>query len=826
MRGTIKLVPLFLLSVSCAESTGPAPQPVSLEITPAALELGIGEAQTLAVHVRDGQDRLVDPPTGLQVEWVSSDPAHVVVDAGGRVRGERIGSATITAAAVVDGVEVEGRADVSVLGAEFEQDDGAAAHATLGPEGGTLSATAADGARYTLTVPAGALLEETDLSITPLGAIEHFPGGGEAAAGAHFAPDGLRFYVPATLTIDLPDGSDARGYTGFSYREEGADLHLYPTIPAGTTLSYSIPHFSGYGLSRLTPAEIADFPSPTHAGALAQQALVQLLARSSAGEPVEDDEFVALVRFWYTDVLRPALIAAVGDPGADDGAYLAAELEYLVWQRAVLLYGPFLGTVLDSERAEAASLLAGTIRGAIDAHNQRCRNANDLGAAFRVARFQRVAVSFGFDGVGEFGLDPASVLDTLCLDVVIEELNFPETIEPGEEGTLDLRAGYRIEGHPTGFTSFLLIDVFASAGSSGDHLSGITSEAGHYAATVAWPDGEPALALDITACLDWGGLFPEMEVCEERRVVKEVRPLVMETTFPDTVQAGTPAPLRVRVGRQMTGGGIEYQAGHLVELAVTGGSAAPSSGTSDGDGYVEAEITADAASEMLTVLIITGETVTASVQAVIVPVGRISLDNCSRYARAFISAREDSTVLIPHEEDETAEECPDMGTLSATASVSGSGSTEDGWNSVEGSADAWSELHIETDAQDNLRSITLSDSTKTELDVLRHTGRTTASAGAEVVLDTYLLVENAPVHFTIRGTLKRRVRFSLGSLVSMVGSQFQPEESFEFSGILDPLPYPYRLYVEVSASAHRNSVGGSGGETSSLEFVFEVNPPR
>jgi hypothetical protein len=47
--------------------------------------------------------------------------------------------------------------------------------------GGTLSVTAEDGAVYTLTIPEGALLEETTVAMTPIGTLEGAPIEGWAA---------------------------------------------------------------------------------------------------------------------------------------------------------------------------------------------------------------------------------------------------------------------------------------------------------------------------------------------------------------------------------------------------------------------------------------------------------------------------------------------------------------------------------------------------------------------------------------------------------------------------------------------------------------------
>jgi hypothetical protein len=71
--------------------------------------------------------------------------------------------------------------------------------ATIGPDGGTLETMDAGGVRIRLTVPDGALTEPTEISMTPI-ASPVLPGA-QTIPGIQFAPAGLTFARPATLTF-------------------------------------------------------------------------------------------------------------------------------------------------------------------------------------------------------------------------------------------------------------------------------------------------------------------------------------------------------------------------------------------------------------------------------------------------------------------------------------------------------------------------------------------------------------------------------------------------------------------------------------------------
>ena len=120
-----------------------------------------------------------------------------------------------------------------------------AGRATIGAAGGTLTAAEPDGTRYTLAIPAGALADEKAISVTPL-ASAATARGVRLVGGAQFAPEGLAFAKPATLTIDVPRGSTARLH-GFAWFGVGRNVHRYPVRASGRRLILRVAHFSGVG---------------------------------------------------------------------------------------------------------------------------------------------------------------------------------------------------------------------------------------------------------------------------------------------------------------------------------------------------------------------------------------------------------------------------------------------------------------------------------------------------------------------------------------------------------------------------------------------------
>ena len=127
-------------------------------------------------------------------------------------------------------------------------DSARASSALLGTAGGTLTASAADGTGYALVFPAKALLADTEITMTPIVALDGLVVGGGTLAGVHLEPEGLRLYEFARLTV-TPPVSKRRGAIAFAYRARGEEFHLFPLDTDPDALSMRLLHFSGHAVS-------------------------------------------------------------------------------------------------------------------------------------------------------------------------------------------------------------------------------------------------------------------------------------------------------------------------------------------------------------------------------------------------------------------------------------------------------------------------------------------------------------------------------------------------------------------------------------------------
>lgn len=100
------------------------------------------------------------------------------------------------------GGEAETRGKVDPVEVTLEVDAAATAKATIGPDGGTVGTSGADGTAYELVVPAGALVEPVEISLAPVAEMVGLPEGDELSSGVEMEPDGLVFMKPAWLYID------------------------------------------------------------------------------------------------------------------------------------------------------------------------------------------------------------------------------------------------------------------------------------------------------------------------------------------------------------------------------------------------------------------------------------------------------------------------------------------------------------------------------------------------------------------------------------------------------------------------------------------------
>lgn len=132
----------------------------------------------------------------------------------------------------------------------------------IGPDGGEVTTTAADGTVSRLTVPPGALVSEQTISMTPVLGITGLPFSGELVAAVHFTPDGLQLARPATLTLTLPGQVDPAGLLGFVFDDTGTNFEVVSASVNGATLALQVLHFSTAGTAEGTLQDFAQQITP------------------------------------------------------------------------------------------------------------------------------------------------------------------------------------------------------------------------------------------------------------------------------------------------------------------------------------------------------------------------------------------------------------------------------------------------------------------------------------------------------------------------------------------------------------------------------------
>ena len=230
----------------------------------------------------------------------------------------------------------------------IQRDPARAAEATIGLQGGRLEATAADGTRFVLDVPAGALPGDTRIRAVPA----RLPSLGAPAHAVMFEPDGLQFFDWVRLEIHPPRPIPPERRFAFGIDDAGRSVvasHTDPKAPAPTLL---LDHYSGYGLADATDAQRAamlqrqaetakERLQSQIALALGEQARQRAL-HGDAHVGTVGDLFEAHREEYERDVLAPLLEAA----GASCAAQERALQEVLGYERQRQLLGAESGSSL------------------------------------------------------------------------------------------------------------------------------------------------------------------------------------------------------------------------------------------------------------------------------------------------------------------------------------------------------------------------------------------------------------------------------------------------------------------------------------------------
>ena len=219
------------------------------------------------------------------------------------------------------------------------------AHAVTKPivaaDGGSVTTTAGNGTKLTLTIPRDGLVADKTVTVTPVTALAGLPKGSRFFGGVQLAPEGAGLLKDATLTIETPAAPSAKHLRAVGWQGEGKSPFPYKATRTGSAVQVKVIHFSGAG-----------------AGDMEGWASLSL----------------AFLRGTYPQV-RQDMVAATT---TDSVAFARGAIErWLAWDRQVeLIFGEDL---MASERKELREdLLPKVIKNMIEKSYARCRNQHNV----------------------------------------------------------------------------------------------------------------------------------------------------------------------------------------------------------------------------------------------------------------------------------------------------------------------------------------------------------------------------------------------------------------------------------------------------------------
>ncbi len=254
--------------------------------------------------------------------------------------------------------------------------DSAAVHtATIGSAGGMLAAKAANGTRFTLSVPKGSVPDGTKITMTPWTSLVAGGLRGVVVGGVQLAPEGLALVRGATLTITPKHAVPLRRQVGLGYSGGGAGLQAVPLGPSRSKIQVPVAHFSGYGLDN-SPTGPAGAPAASDDTGFYDSMLAQILGDLRDGDMSSDDADKAVASV-FDDWLK-AIMADEVPPGltADDPARVAIR-DLLTWARDNALItgaGSDSAAIRDRVMPTVAKLAHGIYHRA----QQRCVTNHDI----------------------------------------------------------------------------------------------------------------------------------------------------------------------------------------------------------------------------------------------------------------------------------------------------------------------------------------------------------------------------------------------------------------------------------------------------------------
>jgi hypothetical protein len=182
-------------------------------------------------------------------------------------------------------------------------------------EGGSISATGADGSVYTLDIPPDALLNETTIGLTPVTSIAGMPFGGDQTYAVQLSPNGLFLQDFAVLTITPAEELAVDQQIFFDYLAMGNDVILALPVVDSREMKIKVLHFSGYGATTGTEAgNLGGDAGRRLSSAIGERLSLererQLQGASQGDDPEQIREYEQAFREYEEQVVRPRVAAA------------------------------------------------------------------------------------------------------------------------------------------------------------------------------------------------------------------------------------------------------------------------------------------------------------------------------------------------------------------------------------------------------------------------------------------------------------------------------------------------------------------------------------
>ena len=538
----VAIAVLLVLGCGETEPTSPAPPPAA-PVASVALDrdtatVAPGGTVQLGVTLKDPQGAVL---AGRPVSWSSTSAATASVSSTGLVTGLQVGQSRIVASA-------EGKSDTATVFvppaplAIFLEQPGART-VTLGPGGGTIQTVAKNGVEYTLVVPPLALMAPVAITMTPLLSVSGLPLSGGFVAGADFAPSGLVFARPATLTIGTSgQAGPNQVLVGLSYKGRGSGLGLTPAEATPNALTFALSHFSGviagFGTTQDIEALYLSLPPLSGIGTPA----IDLLMAEARSVPRDGALELYLMELWFDLVILPGLGAV-----STDAQLVQAMGEYEMWRRFLpdlldiylVVPGGEYAPSLVTRRAQWDQAFSTKVALAIARNKQLCAApglASARVAALDNALFWSRVVRNGFGVVPtpQNGLDLASFQAGLCAQAVIQSVVLADPLQAGVAQSLDATFAIRFADGVTVPADFVVTAVVQGA-----HLQspGATaaSPAGYFTGTVT-PTSSGTVILDLQGCYAGGQFLLFVTSADE---ICRTTPLIRDVTSPLTIVTST-----------------------------------------------------------------------------------------------------------------------------------------------------------------------------------------------------------------------------------------------------------------------------------------------